>query len=226
MRPQAQSPDEHTSCHLSLITCHYVRYALIRCLVFTNEQADAERIAACTLAKSCLLSRRLGGLADPGLLVELAINTVAKERRYLRFEISDSRFEVEDRSTSASQISNFKSQIQQEAQAFLLTAPMCSVAGAINGVGRLARDLLILHYIEGLSPAELGVIHRMPVGRVEVALDDARREFTEVLGSRPEWGDEAVPDVGMMLRQLAGCLDEACVIAVRECVLQYLADCT
>jgi hypothetical protein len=91
---------------------------------------------------------------------------------------------------------------------------------------RLARDLLVLHYIEGLSPAELGLIHRMPAGRVEVALEDARREFVELLRGFSEWVDAPPADAGTVLTQLAGCMDEACVRTVWECVMQYLADCT
>jgi DNA-directed RNA polymerase specialized sigma24 family protein len=110
-------------------------------------------------------------------------------------------------------------------QLFVLNAAMCSVAGAINGVWRLARDLLVLHYIEGLSPAGLGAVHRMPPARVEAALAEARREFVEVLGGLSEWVDEPEPDVGMVLRQFAGSMNETCVRTVRECVMQYIADC-
>ena len=210
MRPM-NSADERNSCHLSPITCHYpitshyVRYALIRCLVFTNEQADAERIAACALAKACLLSRRLGGLADPGLIVELMLGMVTSDRKQVRRGGSDKGQVIRGRSDKEHVIRDKRGEGRDVSEAclFVLNASMREVAGAINGMRRLARDLLVLHYIEGLSPAGLGAVHRMPPARVEAALAEARREFVEVLGGLSEWVDEPEPDVRAVLTQLA-----------------------
>jgi hypothetical protein len=220
---------------LQTLTCHYVRYALIRCLVFTNEQPEAEQIAAYALAKSCQLSQRFGGLVDPGLIVELMLGMATREAGDKGQVISGKRGGALFEPTACGLRSTacFYPGLRPTARffpssdapmLFVLNGAMCGVAGAINGLWRLARDLLILHHIEGLSPAELGAIHRMPAARVEAALDDARREFIELLGGFSEWVDEPPADVGTVLRQLAGCMDEACVRTVREGATQYLAD--
>ena len=58
---------------------------------------------------------------------------------------------------------------------------MCDVAGAINGVGRFGRELLMLHHVEGISVAALAQFQAMPVERIETALADAEGEFVEIL---------------------------------------------
>ena len=174
-------------------------------------------------------------MVDPGLLVELAMNAVTSDTRQLTTGRSGKPDEIlllpptcrlAPLTSPLMPPTRFFCGGSDAPMLFVLNGAMCSVAGAINSVWRLARDLLVLHYIEGLSPAELGVIHRMPAGRVEVALEDARREFVELLRGFSEWVDGPEPDAGTVLTQLAGCLDEACVRTVWECVMQYLADCT
>jgi hypothetical protein len=147
-----------------LIACHYVRYALIRCLVYTRDPAEAEHIAACALAKACLASRRLGGMADAGLLVELLLEAEARHKRKVtgdRGVISDKR-----QVTSGMGLTTAGGRIVPEAcgpfdfaqgrtlrsEAFSrgLRSEACfRVAEVLNAMHRFARDLLILHYIEG-----------------------------------------------------------------------------
>jgi hypothetical protein len=216
-----------------LISCRYVRYALIRSRVYTTDPAEAERIAACALARACLASRRLGGMADAGLLVELLIESVVK---------SDKREVTRGMGlmTAGGRITPEACGPFDFAQGRTLMSEACfrgprseaffRVAEILNSMSRFARDLLILHYIEGLSRAELGEVHRVAVPRIRIALAEARLDFVERLGQYEESVCSAHPtrfgdqDVGTALRLLAGCLDEESVQTVGEIVRQYVAD--
>jgi hypothetical protein len=227
-----------------LIACHYVRYAIIRCRVYTTDPAEAERIAAWALARACLASRRLGGMADAGLLVELLLEAEASDKRKVTRDkgvISDRRQVTRGRGDLGLQISDCglgRGLPEPEAcgpfdfaQSRTLRSEACfHVAEVLNGMRRFPRDLLILHYIEGLSRSQLGEVHRVAVGRVRIALAEARRDLMKrladhegaVCGAHPaRFGDQ---DVGVALRQLAGCLNEESVRVVGECVRQFLAD--
>jgi hypothetical protein len=115
--------------------------------------------------------------------------------------------------------------LESRPEACGLTSEACfRVAETLNSMRRFARDLLILHYIEGLSGSELGEVHRVAVGRVRIALAEARLDFIERQGEcegSTRFGDQ---DVGAALRLLAGCLDESSVRVVGEIVRQYVAD--
>jgi DNA-directed RNA polymerase specialized sigma24 family protein len=209
MRPQAHSADHHQSCHLSLITCRYLRYILIRCLAYTNDRAVAERIAAYTLITSCLLSRRLGRMADLGLVIETMVQIVGDDQ-----VISDKRQVISD-----------GLEVEEATPAFVLDARMCDVAGAINSVDRFGRELLVLHHIEGLSTAELAQLQTMPIERIQTAIADAEHEFTGILRGLG-WDHDVGPDVHGLLTGLAGCLDEESRRDVAVCAMQYLTNCT
>jgi DNA-directed RNA polymerase specialized sigma24 family protein len=232
-----------------LIACHYVRYALIRTLVYTTDPAEAEHIAACALAKACLASRRLGGMADPGLLVELLLESVARsDKRQVTGDkevIGDRREAISSQPGAAGPHSLFRvlrvfRGLESLPDACGLRSEACfRIAEVLNGMRRFARDLLILHYIEGLSRAELGEIHRVAVGRVRIALAEARLDFIERLGEhegsvcdahpaefgdRARWTNGAKPDVRGVLMGLAGVLNQESVRIVGEIVRQFLTD--
>jgi hypothetical protein len=221
-----------------LISCHYVRYALIRCLVYTTDPAEAERIAACALARACLASRRLGGMADPGLLVELLIESTARGQRDCRLGIADCGL-GEGRLTPEVGLRVFRPFGFRSGQAVFrgfesVPTAFSHVADVLNGMSRFARDLLILHYIEGLSRAELGEVHRVAVPRIRIALAEARLDFIERLGEYEESvcgahptglrANDAKPDVQAVLMGLAGALNQESVRTVGEIVRQYVAD--
>ena len=108
---------------------------------------------------------------------------------------------------------------------FYLSACMGEVAGAINGVDGLGRELLILRHVEGIAPAALAESRRMPVTRIEAALADGEREFVGILQGM-SWDHEVGPDVPGLLAGLARCVDEDTRRAVAACAIQYLTDCT
>ena len=80
MRPMNPA-DPSESCHLSLITDHYLRYILIRALAYTDDRTRARRIAAGTLVWSGRLAGRLRGMADLGWVIEMVEWMIGKERR-------------------------------------------------------------------------------------------------------------------------------------------------
>jgi DNA-directed RNA polymerase specialized sigma24 family protein len=232
MRPHAHATDHQKSCHFSLVTNHYLRYILIRCLAYTNDRAVAQRIAVYTLITSCILSRRLGAMADLGLVIETMVQIVGDDQ-----VISDKRQAISERNVIPSAVeesgtdplmnAEFPASVRHEADdaplLFVLSAPLCDVAGAVNAVARFSRELLVLHHVEGLSTAALAGIHEMPVERIETALADAEREFVELLRELSAWDHAVEPDIHGVLNALAACLNEECATAVAECARQYLA---
>ena len=90
MRPREHAPDDPNSYYLSLFACHYIRYVLLRCLVYTNDRAVGQRFATYTLITACLSADRLFGpraaaavrrrKGDLGLVVETVMQIVAADR--------------------------------------------------------------------------------------------------------------------------------------------------
>lgn len=120
---------------LQLITYRYLRYVLIRCLVYTNARTVAQRIAVYTLITSRTVAPRLRRNADLGIVVDTILQMVGDDQcRNLRSEISDLRF-------------------AEEPPAFAMDARMCEAAGAINSVRRLGRQLLVFRHVEGIDVA-------------------------------------------------------------------------
>jgi hypothetical protein len=253
MRPHdCSSCHSPTPCHLSLITSHYVRYSLIRCLIYTNDPAEAEHIAACALARACLASQRLGGMADAGLLVELLLESVAREQRTGaidgervtsdRRQVTSGMRELRSRwfASTPSICDNLRNLrinpsvffrvfrgLESVPTGRLLVPSIQAVAEVLNSMRRFARDLLILHYIEGLSRGELGEVHRVAVARVRIALAEARLDFIERLGEQERSVCGAHParlDVRAVLTQLAEGLNQESVRTIGEIVRQFLAD--
>ena len=102
---------------------------------------------------------------------------------------------------------SLKSQMPQEAGAFL--GP--------------AREVLVLHHVEGLAapvPADLNCV---AVSRIEQTLAQAEGDFVALRRERASWDHAVDPDVHGVLKDLAGCLDEECRQAVADGTLRYLA---
>jgi hypothetical protein len=208
-------------------------------MAYTTDPAEAERIAACALARACLASRRLGGMADAGLLVELLLEAEARDKRQViggRGVISDRRQVTREMGDLRCEIFDLRlagGRLAPEAYSLRSEACFC-VAETLNSMPRFARDLLILHYIEGLSRSQLGEIHRAEVGRVRIALAEARLDFIErltehegaVCSAHPTElrANDAKPDVRAVLMGLAGALNQESVRIVGETVRQYVAD--
>ena len=208
MRPQAQSADEQTrlTVHKQTID-RYLRYILIRCTAYTNDRTLAERIAVYTLITTCLLSDKLRRIGDLGVVMDTMVHMIGEDQ-------------VENLKTGNS---NLKTE-EDGAPVFLLDDRMCEVAGAINGLNQLERELLVLHHIEGIETAALADIHKMSHTRIEKAIAKAERQLVELLRGMSSWDHEIEPDVHSLLNDFAACLDVHWVQSLGVYVLHYLAD--
>jgi hypothetical protein len=63
---------------LRMVTDHYLRYILIRCIAYTSERTVAERIAAYTLITSSSIAPRLKRMADLGIVIDTMVQIVAE----------------------------------------------------------------------------------------------------------------------------------------------------
>jgi hypothetical protein len=178
----------------------------IRCTGYTNNKAQVQRIAAYTLATACLLFDKLRGPADVGSLVERMVKIVGED------PMGDWRLDMDGDSEPITQ------------RVFVLTGRMCEVAGTINAVEPLARQLLILHHIEGLDADALADAHGLSVDEIGKALAEAERQFLEILRSLSPGDDGTEPNVRVLLVRLAQCIDRPWAQALGAFALGYAAE--
>ena len=217
MRPHGHPADGNRLQRYRVIIERYLRYVLIRCLAYTNDRTVGASIAAYTLIASCRVTDVLEDERDLGVIVDTVVGIVGRDRG------SDKRQVTRDKKGEA--IFEPPACFPGDGGLFYLSACMCEVAGAINGVDGLGRELLILRHVEGIAPAALAESRGMPVTRIEAALADGEREFVGILQGM-SWDHEVGPDVPGLLAGLARCVDEDTRRAVAACAIQYLTDCT
>ena len=205
MRPHPHSPDDNESRQFALITHRYLRYILIRSLAYTNRRTLAQQIGVYTLITTCLLAGRLRRRADLGIVVDTMVETVGHDQAIS----GKGRVIRDERKTEAATLNT-------------VDARICDVAGGINSVGQLGRQLLVLRHIEGIDAPALAELHQMPVTRIETVLAEAEREFVGILRGMA-WDHEIGPDVHGILNDLAACLDQRWAREVAVCALDYLA---
>jgi len=164
MRPHAHKAEEQTrlSAYRHIIQ-RYLRYVLIRCTGYTNDKAQAQRMAVYALVTACLLFDKLRGLGQLGSLVEMMVKIAAEDPTPELCGV-----DVLDRADHAERV-------------FGLDGRMCEVAGAINGLDQFSRELLVLHHIERLEVAALADAHGMAVDDMRKALAEAEGQFIELL---------------------------------------------
>ncbi len=184
MRPHEHAGDGHRLRGYRDIIDRYLRYVLIRCLAYTNERTLAERITAYTLITTCPLVDRLRRRADLGSVIDMIVQMVGED------QISNGEFQVSSGKCQGGRFTLQTSDFQLAADAFALDARMCEAAGAINGVRRLGRQLLVLHHVEGIDVGGLAGIYALPPGRIEKAMGKAEREFIGILSGLSSWGTE------------------------------------
>jgi len=190
MRPRRHKADEQARIDGYRQTIErYLRYVLIRCAGYTNNKAQVQRIAAYTLAMACLLLDKLRGQAELGSVVEMMIRIVGEDPR------GDWRLDADEGGEEITQ------------RVFVLNERMCEVAGTINAVEPLARQLLILHHVERLSVGVLADAYGLSVDEVGKALAQGGGQFIEILRGLSAGDDGTEPDVGMLLGMLADCID-------------------
>jgi hypothetical protein len=242
MRPHGHPADGNRLRRYRVIIERYLRYVLIRCLAYTNDRTVGESIAAYTLIASCRVTDVLEDERDLGLIVDTVSGIVGNDHLGRdggsdKGQEGDKREVTRDQSDKKHVTSDKKGEALFEPTAFVrrgaeddgglfyLSAAMCDVAGAINSVDGLGRELLILRHVEGIGPAALAELYRMPVTRIETALADGEREFVGILRGL-SWDHDVGPDVHGLLAGLAGCVDEESRRDVADCAMQYLTDCT
>jgi hypothetical protein len=206
MRPRGHKADEQARLDGYRQTIErYLRYVLIRCAGYTNDKAQVQRIAAYTLVTACLLFDKLRGQAEPGPLVEMMVRIVGED------PMGDWRLDADEGGEEITR------------RVFVLNGRMCEVAGTINAVEPLARQLLILHHIEGLDAEALAEAYGLSADEVRTALGQGEREFLEILHGLSPGDDGTEPDVRGLLVRLARCIDLPWAQALGAFALGYAA---
>jgi hypothetical protein len=178
----------------------------IRCTGYTNNKAQVQRIAAYTLATACLLFDKLRGPTELGSLVERMVKIVGED------PMGDWRLDMDGDSEPITQ------------RVFVLNERMCEVAGTINAVEPLARQLLILHHVERLAVGVLADVYGVSPEEIGEALAEAERQFIEILRGLWPGDDGTEPDVGMLLVELAEGIDLAWAESLGAFALGYAAE--
>jgi DNA-directed RNA polymerase specialized sigma24 family protein len=230
MRPHAQPADNNRPTDsqraksYELITQRYLRYILIRCTAYTNDRTLAQRIAAYTLITTCLISDRLRKMSDLGLVVETMIEMIAGDQtRDAQLRIADCELRIAEEDGQSDKLNTEDSKLRTPKAyrlrpevcdaddgpaVFLLSAPLCEVAGAVNGLERFARQILVLHHVEGITTAALAELNAVSQKRIEKTLAKAEREFVELLRGMSSWDHVVDPDVHSLLNDLVACVDD------------------
>jgi len=207
MRPHAHEADEQArlSAYRHIIE-RYLRYVLIRCTGYTNDKAQVQRIAAYTLATACLLVDKLRGLGELGSLIEMMVKIVGED------PMGDWRLDADEGGEEITR------------RVFVLNDRMCEVAGTINAVEPLARQLLILHHVEGLDADALADAYGLSADDVRKALAEAERQFLEILRGLSPGDDGTEPNVRVLLVRLAQCIDLPWAESLGAFALGYAAE--
>lgn len=182
----------------------YLRNVLIRCTGYTNDKSQVQRIAVYALATACLLFDKLSRLGQLGSLVEMMVKIVAED------PTPDEPEDVQDDGCDREPV-------------FVLDERMCEVAGSINALDQLSRELLVLHHIEGLEIVTLADAHGRSTEEIRAALVEGERQFFELLRGMSSWDEGAKADVHALLAALAGCIDLPWAESLGTFALRYVA---
>jgi hypothetical protein len=206
MRPRAHETDEHARLTAYGHIIHrYLRYVLIRCTGYTNDKAQVQRIAVYALVTACLLFDKLRRLGELGALVEMMVKIVGEDP------------------TAEWGVDRLGGAYDRE-PVFVLDERMCEVAGAINALEQLSRELLVLHHIEGIEVVALADAHGLPVDGIRKALAEAEGQSVELLHGLSSWSGRTEPDVHTVLTEFVTCIDEPWANALATYALRYAAD--
>jgi len=206
MRPHAHEADEQVRLTAYGHIIHrYLRYVLIRCTSYTNDKAQAQRMAVYALVTACLLFDKLRGLGQLGSLIEMMVRIVGEDPTPELFV--DMRGDAYDRES-----------------VFVLDGRMCEVAGAINGLDQLSRELLVLHHIERIEVVTLADTHGMSIDDIRKALAEAEGQFIKLLHGLSSWRGEIEPDVHSLLAEFADCIDLPWANGLAVFALRYAAE--
>ena len=179
----------------------YAPYVLVRCARFTNRRRQAQEIGMYTLATTCVLAGELDHLEPLGILVDLMVDVIGPDV-VLRREPA----------------------VPWDDELLIADERMRELAEALNLLARPAREVLILHHLAGMEPAELAKLLHKPPAEIASRISQAETLLAESLTSlRADGEAPAQPDVRSLLANFAAALDTAWLQEVADCAISYLA---
>jgi hypothetical protein len=173
----------------------YTSYILVRCARYTTGRRQAQQIGAYTLIGTCLAAREVGYAVPVGRIVESVLGVVGPDVM------------------AGAQGEDWRNGRDER----LLADPrMRHTATALNALKQRGREVLVLHYVAGLTPEDLARLLEQPPGEVLTRIGRAERRLARWLG---------VPDVRALLTQFAAGLDAGWMAEVAGCAMDYLVTC-
>jgi DNA-directed RNA polymerase specialized sigma24 family protein len=170
----------------------YAPCVLIRCARYTNRRRQAQQIGAYTLIVTCLVARAVGRALPVGRIVESILGVVGPD------VIAGARGE------------DWRDGPDEP----LLADPRGRyMATALNALKRRGREVLVLHHVAGLAPADLARLLEQPPDAVLARIGRAERRLARWLGVR---------DVRAALAEFAAGLDTGWLQEVVEGAMDYL----
>jgi hypothetical protein len=171
----------------------YTPYVLVCCARYTNGRRHAQQIGAYTLIVTCLATRAVGQAVPVGRILESILGVVGP-----------------DVSTGA----RGEDWRDGPDEPLLPDPRLRYMATALNALKRRGREVLVLHHVAGLTPADLGRLLEQPPDAVLARLARAERHLARWLHVR---------DVRAALAEFAAGLDTGWIQEVAGCALDYLA---
>ncbi len=169
----------------------YAPYVLIRCARYTNRRRQAQQIGAYTLITTCLLAGELEPVVPLGRVVEIVLGVVGPDV-----------------------VSRGEDWRDGPDEPLLVDPRRRYIATALNALKRREREVLVLHHVAGLTPADLAGLLEQPPDAVRARIDRAERHLAGWLGMR---------DVRAPMAEFAANLDTGWMREVADCVMDYLA---
>jgi len=183
-----------------IIEC-YAPYVLVRCARFTNSHRQAREIGVYTLITTCLLAGELDRLGQLGILVDFMADVIGPDVALRR-----------------------EPPVLWDDEPLIADERMRDLADALNLLARPAREVLILHHLAAVEPAELAQLLHYPAVDIAPKINRAESLLAESLTNLHANAEApAHLDVRPLLADFAAALDTAWLQEVAACAIRYLA---
>jgi len=154
-----------------------------------------------TLATTCVLAGELDHLAPLGILVDIMVDVIGPDVVLRR-----------------------EPPVPWDDELLITDERMRDLAEALNLLARPPREVLILHHLAGVEPAELAKLLHKPPAEIAAKINRAETLLAESLTSlRVNADAPSPPDVRSLLAEFAASLDTAWLQEVADCAIRYLA---
>jgi DNA-directed RNA polymerase specialized sigma24 family protein len=193
MRRMRQCSREAVPAVYERIVAVYTPYVLVRCARYTNGRRQAQQIGAYTLIVTCLATRAVGPAVPVGRIVESVLGVVGAD---------------------VSAGARGEDWRDGPDEPLLVDPRMRYMATALNALKRRGREVLVLHHVAGLTPADLAALLEQPPDAVLARIRRAESHLARWLNVR---------DVRGALAEFAAGLDTGWMQEVAGCALEYLA---